>query len=225
MKKYFSQLCLIIFFITIFFTKEGKSEAARIIKDKHHFSHVSKTKRENFSTDKTLVNKHEGILGSDTKALKDFKEFLTVHIKMSNIPLVLIILAMLTQIGAMFFYKKQFSGITLILLFLGFGGAVVIGLHGYPNTQSLDELTFNVFHEHQYYIVMTIWVSGVGLFIKGISHFFAERKLWMEAIVCFMIIRSAYCMSVAFRQSNELMGSRKIISNVKVEEASFSGIE
>ncbi len=126
-----------------------------------------------------------------------WKDFPSVHPLIVHFPIVFLLLAFFAQLAAIFFWKRELSLITLILLVAGFLGAYVAGNLFHPHTNELNELARQVLEKHERYADLALWLSGIGSLLKIVSHFFLNRKIWAEAAVVLLLIGAAWSVSIA----------------------------
>jgi uncharacterized membrane protein len=126
-----------------------------------------------------------------------FSDFPSLHPLLVHFPIVLLLLAFLTQLLALFVWKKEFSLLTGILLLGGYVGAYLVSTLFHPHTGELSEAAQQVLDLHDRYAEYTIWASGIALLLKVASHFFLKRKLWMEVLVVVAIAGAAWSVSHA----------------------------
>lgn len=127
----------------------------------------------------------------------EMSDFSNLHPLIVHFPIVLLLLAFLTQIGAFFLWKKQLNWLTLILLIGGFIGAYLASTLVHPHTTGLSEAAKMVLEKHDLFADYTIWLSGIGVLLKGVSLFFVKDKLWLEIIVALVLAGSAFSVSKA----------------------------
>lgn len=126
-----------------------------------------------------------------------FSDFPTLHPLLVHFPIVLLLLAFLTQLLGLFAWKKQFSLFTVALLLGGFLGAYLVGNFFHPHTEGLSDAARQVLDLHEFYADYTLWTSGIALLLKITSHFFLKRKIWMELMVVAVIGASVWSVSHA----------------------------
>ena len=129
--------------------------------------------------------------------MESINAFPNYHPLVVHFPIVLLILATLFQLLSFFFFKKEFSIVTLILLALGVISTWLSSntFHAHP-----EELTGNakeIFETHEQMADFTWWFSLAALIIKIISHFFLQRKIWIESLVALCLVGSAITVSIA----------------------------
>ena len=143
------------------------------------------------------AHEHEGQIMPSTIVKARLSDFPTLHPLLVHFPIVFLLLAFLTQFLALFVWKKEFSLLTGILLLGGFGGAYLVSMFFHPHTGELSEAAQQVLGLHDRYADYTIWISGIALLLKAVSHFLLKRKLWMEILVVAAIAGAAWSVSHA----------------------------
>ncbi|MHB1921153.1 MAG: DUF2231 domain-containing protein [Chitinophagaceae bacterium] len=127
-----------------------------------------------------------------TGTLADFPK---LHPMIVHFPIVFLLLALITQLFSFFIIQKELSGITLVLVFLGFVGAYLASTiyhGGDPDLSMLDPISKANFLRHEQFAHYTVWISGIALVAKTLSQFLFKRKIWAELLVTALLIGSAY---------------------------------
>ena len=86
------------------------------------------------------------------------------------------------------------------LIYIGLGGfigAYLVSTVFHPHTGELGEAAKQVLARHDQYADYTIWASGLALLLKIVSHFFLQRKWWMETLVVLALAGAAFSVSKA----------------------------
>ncbi len=135
----------------------------------------------------------------------DFDDFPTLHPLIVHFPIVLLLLALFSQLAGFFVFKNELSWITLFLLAGGFVGAYTAGNFVHPDTDGLSDYLEKILEQHETYADYTIWLSGIALLFKAASHFVFKRKLWAEMVVAVILIGSAYTVSTAGHYGAQLI--------------------
>lgn len=125
----------------------------------------------------------------------NLSDFPTLHPLMVHFPIVFLILALFAQLAGLFLWKNQLSLITGILLIGGFGGALLVSTIFHPHTSGLSDAAQQVLDLHDRFAHYTIWGSGIALFLKVLSHFLFQKKLWMEILVIAALIGCTFFIS------------------------------
>ncbi len=143
--------------------------------------------------------------GKTGSVFAPFSAFPNLHPLIVHFPVVLLLLSFLSQLMGLFVFRKEMSWITLTLLIGGFVGAILAAQVFHPHPDQLPENLERIFEAHEQYAMWTMWLSGIGLFLKLISHFFLKRKLWMEIIVALLLTGSAITVTLAGHLGAELV--------------------
>lgn len=122
--------------------------------------------------------------------------FPNYHPLIIHFPIVLLILAALTQICSFFLFKKELKWITIFLLFFGVLTAWLASnvLHAHP--KELQGRVKEIFEIHEQMASLTLWISLIGLIIKLCSLFIFKGKLWVEIIAAIILICSTITVSI-----------------------------
>lgn len=124
-------------------------------------------------------------------------DFSNLHPLVVHFPIVLLLIAFLTQMASFFLWKKQLNWTTLLLLLGGFLGAYVASTLVHPHTTGLTEAASLVLEKHDAFADYTMWLSGIGLLLKTISLFFFKDKVWFEIIIALALAGAAFSVSKA----------------------------
>lgn len=154
-----------------------------------------------------------------------FSDFPSLHPLLVHFPIVLLLLAFLTQILALLVWKKELSLITGILLLGGFAGAYLVSTIFHPHTGELSEAALQVLDLHDQYADYTIWASGIALLLKAVSHFILKRKIWMEILVVAVIAGAVWSVSKAGHYGATLVHLHGVGPQGKYLESSQDGHE
>lgn len=132
-------------------------------------------------------------------------EFPTLHPLVVHFPIMFLLIAALTQLVQFFVFRRELSWVVFVLLILGFIGAYVAGRYVHPHTDGLTERAAQILKEHDLYADWTVWLSGVGMLLKGLSHFALHRKVWAEAVVAVVLLGAAYAVAMAGHHGAQLV--------------------
>lgn len=129
----------------------------------------------------------------NTGSLKDFAK---LHPLIVHFPIVLIILAFVTQIVSFFVFKYELSWVAMVMIVLGFIGAVLAATEfhgGDPDLSQLSEIARATFEKHDHFATLTEWFSGIAALAKVISHFWLKRNWWSSLITVLLMLGAVIC--------------------------------
>jgi len=138
---------------------------------------------------------HEDVKKTVVNRTATLEEFPTLHPLIVHFPIVLLLLAALSQLTGLFLFQNQLSWITLFLLFGGVLSAYIASYFIHPHTVELPKTATWVLEQHEFYASCTRWTALGGLVTKIISHFYFKRKLWIEVVVLGALIGAAFFVS------------------------------
>ncbi len=113
-----------------------------------------------------------------------------------HFPIVMLLLAFGFQILSFFFFKKEFSWTTLLLLAGGFVGGWLASNPFHADPSMLQGKAAEIFDKHDEMATITMAFAPVALIAKIVSHFFLKRKWWMETIVTLLLAGAAVFVSI-----------------------------
>ncbi len=142
--------------------------------------------------DEAMQEHHETMM--EKAALEDFP---TLHPLVVHFPIVLLLLAALSQFAGFFVMKEPLSWATLLFVLFGFIGAVVATRFVHPHTVELSAIPAWLLEQHEKYADLTLYSSLAALVLKVLSQFFLKRVLWAEALVFVVLAFSAWSISNA----------------------------
>lgn len=131
------------------------------------------------------------------KVFKSYSEFSNLHPLVVHFPIVLLLLAFISQLASFFVFREPLSWITLLLLLGGVIGAVLASNVFHPHTTGLTEEMQKMLETHEFYASLTLWFAIIALFLKIISHNWLNKKTWAEIIVLLVLGGSAVTVSLA----------------------------
>ncbi len=136
----------------------------------------------------------EMIKHQEMEAVSAFPNY---HPLIVHFPIVLLIMAALFQLLSFFFFKKELSWVTLILLVLGVITAWLSSNTFHAETGILSGKAKEIFSIHEQMASFTWWFSFAALLLKIISYFFLKQKLWVEGVVTLLLIAATISVSIA----------------------------
>ncbi|HFA49213.1 MAG TPA: hypothetical protein ENJ95_09365 [Bacteroidetes bacterium] len=144
-----------------------------------------------------MHNGHEEMAPFSMSTDPGLSEFPSKHPMIVHFPIVLLLIAFLTQLASFFIWGKELSMVTLLLLAGGAAGAYIASNFAHPHTGELNDIAAQLLTLHEEYAAYAKWGSIAALVLKTISHFFLNRKLWGEILVAAVLFFSAYTVGQA----------------------------
>ena len=123
-------------------------------------------------------------------------ELPNLHPLVVHVPIMLLIVALVTQLASFFLWRRQLDWITFLLLAGGVAGAFLAGEVFHPHTTGLTDAAKEVMDRHDTWADYTIWSSALALVLKGVSLFWLSGVRWMEIVVSLVLAFSAVAVSV-----------------------------
>jgi len=151
--------------------------------------------------DSLAQSKHQAsvityIKAHNTGSLEDFPK---LHPMIVHFPIVLIILALISQLLSFFILKDELSWVTIVLIVGGFIGAIFASyiVHGGDlDVSKVNIIIKETFEKHEKYATLTVWISGLAMVAKLFSHFIFKKKLISEIIVACLLLGATYTIAV-----------------------------
>ena len=123
--------------------------------------------------------------------------FPNYHPLVVHFPIVLLLLAAIFQLFSFFFFKKELSFVTTVMLLLGVIGAGLSTYIFHAHAADLSGTAKEIFATHIRMASLT-WKFSLGAFIaKAVSHFFLNRKWWLELIATLLMVFAATAVTIA----------------------------
>ncbi|MBB4079408.1 putative membrane protein [Lewinella aquimaris] len=132
-------------------------------------------------------------------------DFANLHPLIVHVPIMLLIVAVATQIGSLFIWKKPLDWVTFLALTGGVAGAVMAGVVFHPHTTGLTPAAQQVLEQHDSYAYWTMWLSAAALVLKGISMWLLQDKRWLEIVTTLILAGSAVTVSLAAHYGGTLV--------------------
>lgn len=126
-------------------------------------------------------------------ALSDFPN---LHPIVVHLPVVLLPLALLSQLASFFIWRKPLGWVTLACLLGGIAGAILAVTLTHPHTHDLTPAASQVLGLHDKYSEWTLWLSGAALVGKGLSLWLLPDRRWLEVLITLVICGAAYTVSM-----------------------------
>ena len=139
------------------------------------------------------------------RIMKAVDAFPNYHPLVVHFPIVLLLMAVFFQLLSFFIYKKEFSIATIILLSLGVLSTWLASNIFHAHPAELAGKANEIFETHEQMATLTWWFSLSALIAKIGSHFFLERKWWIESMTAVLLIVSAVGVSIAGHHGSMLV--------------------
>jgi len=134
-----------------------------------------------------------------------FSAFPNLHPMVVHFPVVLLLIAFLSQLAGLFLLKKESGWLTLLLLSGAFIGAMLATQVFHPHAHDLAPQVQKVLEEHESLASWTLWLSGIALLLKGISQLLLKQNRWLEIIIFLIITGSAITVTLAGHLGSQLV--------------------
>lgn len=122
-------------------------------------------------------------------------DFSSYHPLIVHFPIVLLIVAAIIQIIALFSEQKILHFLVAGITIAGFIGAYVASTIVHPHTVPLSPSATELLESHEQYASYTIWLSGFASLLKLLSLF--KKKKVIEIIVAVLLLATAITVSIA----------------------------
>jgi len=147
-----------------------------------------------------------------------FEAFPTLHPLIVHFPVVLLLLAFMSQAAGVFVYKDALSWVTLLLTFGGLLGAFVAGEYVHPHLGNISDSAAWTLEQHEKFADYTLYAALLAFITKIASQFFLKKAKWTEVTTLMFLGVSAYSVSEAGHYGAQLTH----IEDVKVETGTHS---
>ena len=181
----------ILFIISLFFAFSFKVNTVYAHEGHHHHDSAAV-----MASDSSMHQEMDEI-GEHHHAEKTISGFPNYHPLVVHYPIVLLMLAAIFQLLSFFFFKKELSFITTVILLLGVIGAGLSTYVFHSHAADLTGTAKEIFTAHIHMASLTWKFSIVALIAKAASHFFLNRKWWIELIATLLMVFAATAVSIA----------------------------
>ncbi len=123
-------------------------------------------------------------------------DFSNLHPLVVHIPIVLLLVAVCTQVASFFVWKKQLDWISFLVLAGATIGAFLAGEVFHPDPINLTSAARQVMDTHDSWADYTIWSSVLATLLKGLDLFWLRAK-WLTIVTTVVLVFSAVAVSVA----------------------------
>ena len=134
-----------------------------------------------------------------------FNTFPTLHPLIVHFPIVFLIVAFILQILYFIFKNNSTSWSVLIFITAGAITGIIAAFLWHPHPAELTPRMHEIFETHEHYAFWTIGLAAAALVVKALSHFFFNRKLFVEVIVLLLLIGCTYTVSMAGHLGSQMV--------------------
>jgi uncharacterized membrane protein len=119
-----------------------------------------------------------------------FSDFANLHPIVVHLPVVLLPLALLSQVASLFVWPRPLRWVTVAALTGGVAGAVLAVTFTHPHTEGLSSAAREVLTHHDTYASWTLWL-GVAALLCSLIGLWAGRQRWLQWATVLFIAGSA----------------------------------
>ena len=133
------------------------------------------------------------------------KEFPNLHPLVVHFPIVLILLAALTQFMVLFFQKNnQLKWLSFLLMAFAAIGAFTAYQTGVHISGDADEKAIEIFETHKLLATITLWTSIFAMVIRFISLKWFSKK-WIEMVLLIVFLSAAVLVSITAHHGAQMV--------------------
>ena len=123
-------------------------------------------------------------------------DFSNLHPLVVHIPIVLLLVAVVTQIASFFVWKLELDWVTFLALVGATLGAFLAGKVFHPHTTNLSPAAQQVIDTHDTWADYTIWSAVLATVLKGVDLFWLRTR-WVAIVTTVVLVFSTVAVSVA----------------------------
>lgn len=190
-------LLLILFSITLtFFSVQAHQE---------HY-HIDSTSVQNPVQKHEAHNigeEHNHVDSTSVQLPVGVEDFPSLHPLIVHFPIVLLLVAAILQIFAIFSNRKDIHYIIVIITIMGFVGAWLASNNFHPHTAQLSSSASALLERHEQFASYTVWLAFISAVFKIFSFF--RRKRIVEIITALLLMITTVTVSIAGHHGSELV--------------------
>ncbi len=142
---------------------------------------------------------------AEHQQMEAVEAFPNYHPLIVHFPIVLLLMALVFQLLSFVYFKKEFGWTTLILLTLGVITAWLASNTFHAEPGLLRGKAAVIFAAHERMATFTWWFAVAALLTKVLSHFFLQRKWWIESLVALLLVGSGIFVSITGHHGAQLV--------------------